>query len=71
MNDVSKDRLSKFVTIYIKVVNADNSNEQEDLSVLRININDKLQKIYDILGSDQVSGTLVHGNTVLRMEKLE
>ena len=71
INDVSKDRLTKFVTIYIKVVDGDKSGQQEDLTVLKMNVNAKVQKIYDILSSDQVGGTLVHGKTMFLNEKLE
>ena len=69
-HSVAKDRLRKHVTLQIKVVEAGGKTEQ-DLTVLRIGVDDKLEKIFDVLALDSVSGSLVHNGAVVSADKLQ
>ena len=52
---VSLKQLSDIITINIAVVSADGES-QEDISMLKFGINDKVRKLVDLLAMDDISG---------------
>lgn len=58
-------------TITINVFSISAKGDQYDISMLDVNINDKLQKLVDLLAVDNVLGSFVFGSKVMNEEKLD
>ena len=66
---MSLEQLSETITINVFSIQA--KGEQYDISMLDVNINDKLQKLVDLLAVDNVLGSFVFGSKVMNEEKLD
>ena len=61
--------MSEIITVNVFTISA--SGEQHDVSIVDVNINDKLQKLADLLAVDNISGSFVYNSNVLNAEKIE
>ena len=66
---MSLNQLSETITINVFAISTE--GKQYDISMLDVNINDKLQKLVDLLAVDNISGSLVYGSNILNDEKLD
>ena len=70
VKQVSLKQLGHTITINVFAVSA-KDDEQREICVLDVNINDKLQKVVDLLALDNISGLFVYGSNILNEEKLD
>lgn len=69
VQQVSLERLSVTITVNVFAISA--KGEQHEISMLDVNINDKLQTLVDLLAMDNISGTFVSSSQILSDEKLD
>ena len=61
--------MSDTVTIQVFAISAE--GEHHDISLIDVNINDKLQNLVDLLAIDNLSGSFMYKSQILKEEKLD